>query len=177
MNPAEVSYRRLPGRAFGVFQTHALWMTDDHLLLVQGSPVGEVYRRFYFRDIAAVVQRRTSSRLVINLAAMLLCGVSLVPWAMTLSVESLRDFHLWEAAFVGIFVGVALVNTLRGPTCAVHIQTAVQFERVGSLSRVRSAQRVLTMLRPLILAAQVASSTAPEASAGSVSETSTESAP
>src|ERR1700739_1251482 len=55
MAPAEEKYRRLPGRRRGVINGASLWMGSDHILLVKTAWFREEYKRFYLRDIQAIV--------------------------------------------------------------------------------------------------------------------------
>lgn len=152
-------YTKLPGHglryAFGVTATRCrLWLGDDHLLAVDSTLINEEYRRFYFRDIEAVIIRRTARRQVVNwvLGVLLLLTASPFWFAW-------RSDHS-EGALVGIVLCALfwlifiLVNTLQGPTCQTHIRTAAQIEELPSLKRVRVARKVLARLRPLIANAQ-----------------------
>ena len=59
---------------------------------------------------------------------------------------------LWIfAASWGLLLGL---NVAAGATCACYVQTAVQVQRLHSLSRLRGARRILKQLNPLITAAQ-----------------------
>ena len=57
--PGAVPYRRLPGRGRTPLGSHSLWIGEDHLLLVELRGFTETYRRFYFRDVQAIILRRT----------------------------------------------------------------------------------------------------------------------
>jgi hypothetical protein len=48
-------YHKLPGRRRGVVFSASLWTGADHLLSVRSAKFQEQYRRFYFRDIQAIV--------------------------------------------------------------------------------------------------------------------------
>ena len=49
------SIRKLPGRRRGFLFGSSVWMGPDHLLLVKSARFREDYKRFYFRDIQAIV--------------------------------------------------------------------------------------------------------------------------
>src|SRR6059036_2592658 len=66
MPRGEKVYRRLPGRESGLLSYSRLWLGPDHLLLARTTFLSEEYKRFYFRDIQAIVTRRTERREISN---------------------------------------------------------------------------------------------------------------
>lgn len=164
-------YQKLPGRglrkaALAVSATRcSLWLGQDHVLAVDRTMASEEYRRFYFRDIEAVIIRRTVARQVWNWVLLALILISAGPFvaAWRSSGEGgLLATAICVAVFWLIFM---LVNTLRGGTCQTHIRTAVQIEELPSLSRLPVARKVLARLEPLIVAAQGAATSEELASA------------
>ena len=146
-------YLKLPGAGGGLFHRSRLWLGTDHVLLVTDSTVGERYRRFYFADIQGFAWRRTPwwlvnaawlTALALGLGAIAAFAIDEMPGQLTMALV---------AAVPLIF---ALWQLFRGPTCACFIKTAVQFERLAPLSRMRQLRKVLTHLRPLIEQAQPA---------------------
>ena len=141
-------YRRLPGARNWLVVKVTLWLGRDHLLLVSSHRFSEDYRRFYFRDIQAILLRRTRHRQVWTWALSAVgAGVLLGMTAFGASAFSL-------AVTGGAWLLALLANWLRGPTCACHIQTAVQTEPLPSLHHLRNADRVIRRLRPRVDAAQ-----------------------
>jgi hypothetical protein len=49
---------------------------------------------------------------------------------------------------------VLAFNVVKGPTCATHIQTAVQKEKLHSMVRINKAQKIMDSVKPLILGVQ-----------------------
>lgn len=146
---ARSPYKRLPGRSGRFLLTTTLWTSDDHLLLVYSHGVTESYRRFFYRDIQAIVLCRTKNGLVMTLVLCLL-GLAVGVPAFFLPSEVVVLF----ACLAGLFFLLAAINHFRGPTCRCTLRTAVQTLELPSLQRLRSARKVLTRLHPLILAAQ-----------------------
>jgi hypothetical protein len=156
-------YQRLSGRGmrvegnrlFAVSRSMCkLWLGQDHLLLVDRTGYTETYKRFYFRDIQAVVVRKTKTATVINLVLILLALI-FVTWALDVQNTPGR-VTLWIiVAVLGFFT---LVNLALGPTCLTHIKTAVQTEQVPPWKRLRSAHKGMSRIRPLIRQAQGESS-------------------
>jgi hypothetical protein len=150
-------YQRLPGRGirsrsvFAVTHTYCrLWQGPDHLLSVESEGYTEDYKRFYYRDIQAIVLRQTDRGKYWNM----LCGVPV----LALSLIALGVGNAVGAGvawgFAGLFLLLLAINWLRGPTCVCQLQTAVQIEALPSLNRVRTAKRVIGRLKPLIEQAQ-----------------------
>ncbi len=142
-------YKRLPGRSGRFLFTTTLWTSADHLLLVYSHGVTESYRRFFYRDIQAIVICRTKNGLVMTLVLCLLGLVAGVP-AFFVPVEGAVMFGI----IAGLFFLMAAINHLQGPTCRCTLRTAVQTLELPSLHRVRSARKMLTRLHPAIMAAQ-----------------------
>jgi hypothetical protein len=149
---APVKYKSLPGRGSSAIARTRLWEGPDHLLFVTSWPSGEGYRRFFFRDIQAIVIRRTARRMWINITLLVLALITAGP--IVLFGE--RDSGSLIAAGIvgGFWLLFVFVNSLFGATCETHIQTAIQIERISSLVRLRTTQRVLVRIQPKILAAQ-----------------------
>ena len=164
-------YTKLPGRGlrkttFAVSATRCrLWLAADHLLSVDFTIASEEYRRFYFRDIEAFVVRRTAQRQIWNWVLLGLALVTAGP-LLALFISEQKSGAAWSftADNGGLLIAAGivlafwalliLINTLRGPTCRVHVRTAVQCEPLFSLGRLSTARKVLARIRPLIAAAQ-----------------------
>ena len=152
----EKEYERLPGRGMrrgAILQVVAtfsrLWLGKDHLLLVDSNGFVETYKRFSFRDVQAVTLTRTTRRAILNaisLSCAVLCGLFILLGNEVVTVVS--------GGLAALLVLLAVINSLRGPTCRCHLTTAVQTDELPSLRRVPRANRVLSRLRPLIAAAQ-----------------------
>lgn len=153
---AESEYTRLtPMRkraGFAIFTVSrsGLWLGADHLLCVESEGYNETYKRFYFRDIQAIVLRRTHRMLGIAIATGLITGL-FVLIALTAPPAEVK----WT---FGVLAGVAaipfVVNLAYGPTCQCQLRTAVQTEEMPSMGRVRRARKAMERIRPLIAEAQ-----------------------
>lgn len=149
----ESAYRRLPGRGrrtSGFISLGAsvstIWLRDDHIL-VRESVYGlsETYKRFYFRDIQAIVVRRTQ-RWLAWIVVWTSCSFLFLFWSIAARWQSVA----WGVFWPGLCFFLAMVKLARGPSCVTHLVTAVQRELLGSLNTVRKARRVLKILVPLI---------------------------
>lgn len=124
-------------------------MAQDHLLLVSRYRFSETYKRFYFRDIQAVVIARTDR-----------WKAWFIAFAITGSMMS--AFGAWSAGWDRIFWGVLaafsllmlIVNLVLGPSCSVFLRTAVQTVELLPLRRLKPARKTADLLRSAIEGAQ-----------------------
>jgi hypothetical protein len=159
MSKAPKEYQRLPGRGMRVEGNRlfaisrslcTLWLGGDHLLLVDRTGYTESYKRFHFRDIQAVIIRKTNKAAVGNYILGLL-ALLFAAWALNV-VNLPGRVTLWIiSGFFGFF---ALLNLWRGPTCVTQIKTAVQIEQLPPWNRLRTARKGMRKIRPRLLQAQ-----------------------
>jgi hypothetical protein len=161
MAAEEREYRRLPGRGvrrqgIATAARTRLWLARDHLLAVDYQWYSEDYKRFYFRDIQAVILRKTRTGRTINeVLTPLTCIV--LALALSLTIAGGPDelaFGMFWWIIGAVLLAFLVANILLGPTCRCHLKTAVQTEELPSLRRLRRARKVLARVRPLIVAAQ-----------------------
>ena len=160
MPAREKEYRRLPGvgtRGQGLVSVVAirsrLWLGKDHLLCIDSQGFSEDYKRFYFRDIQAIILRRNAHGKMLNGGVGALGLIAAALGLVLFSAGSMIG-AIVSASFAGFFLLVLLINVARGPTGVCHLRTAVQIEELPSLNRVRRARKVLNRIRPLIAEAQ-----------------------
>jgi len=159
MPRAPKEYRRLPGRGTLLdgdkwYATSralcTVWMGSDHLLLVSRAGYTENYKRFYFRDIQAIIIRKTATSLIGNTVLVIL-ALGFFLWAADVS-DSIARIVL--ALLGGFFTFLTLLSLWRGSTCVTQIKTAVQTEQLAAWNRMRAARKGMAMLRPRLLEAQ-----------------------
>jgi hypothetical protein len=142
----------------------SLWLGSDHLLLVERMGYSETCKRFHFRDIQAIIIQESFLRTIWNAILLTLLGICLIGLVASVLLGAVTAAIVW--LFLTVLVAVpATVNNVYGPGCTCRLQTAVQTETLGSISRVRQARKLLEKLRPLIAAAQGQLLTPEEASA------------
>jgi hypothetical protein len=152
---ARRDYRRLRGAGWGLLGRSSLWLGRDHLLAAETYGFTEVYRRFYFHDLQAIVIQQSRARRDWNLIVGLVAGLVAGLFGLILLVSGM-DATGWTILAIlesPLLLGL-LANNLRGPTCRVQIRTAVQTAELPSLRRLRNAERMLDTVRPLIAQAQ-----------------------
>ncbi len=149
----EKEYWKLPGVARDAFTLvnrgrNYLFLGKDHLLMIANSWFSETYKRFYYRDIQAIVLTKTMTGKIYNsvyggtaafFGILMAIGVGFWGWREVGIVVT--------AIFMGIFVMILLINTLLGATCVTTLQTAVHTERLPSLGRLRSARKALHLIQ------------------------------
>lgn len=142
-------YVRLTRGARSLVRQTSLWLGPDHLLAVHISGFAESYQRFAYRDIQALILRRTPWYLVIAIVQ-----ASLLVPALLLAVFSSPEFRI-AAAVPATLLGILLpIHLLRGPTCACYLHTAVKTEKLTGLNRVRKARRVIAAVQARVAPAQ-----------------------
>ena len=157
---AEIEYQRLTRvRAkFGISVAlrSSLWQGPDHLLFVETTGYTETYKRFYFRDIQAIVVRKTTTFMVVNFVLGILFTIAMIPiLASSKEIANGNGIVIFWLVFVLLLLGLPLaLNIIWGPTCACELRTAVQTQELPSLARMRQTRRILNRIRPLIAAAQ-----------------------
>jgi len=155
MEPSsEIRYKRL-SRFRVRTGLSSLWLGPDHILSVNSNGYIENYKRFYFRDIQAIIIQQTSRRAVWNgvLAAPLLGSfIGLLACLSSFSQDEVGAIVC--ATILSIFLFFFVLNFILGMGCACDIRTAVQIQRLPSVRRVPNAKYVLETIRPLIAAAQ-----------------------
>ena len=172
MAAEEVRYHKLPGIGYrrlvpawamillffviGIFvlllrgKRVELWLGPDHLLLVEWDGSREYYRRLYYRDIQALVVRRTSEWVAIGVVL----GVLVIIFG-ALAVTLAPDPSLYlPLVLAGICTLILAAYLAGGPTCNCHMRTAVQTVELVSLQRLRQARKMLELLRPKVEEAQ-----------------------
>jgi hypothetical protein len=157
---ADKQYQRLPGagtRRQGLVSAWStrsrLYLGKDHLLCVDSQLTSEDYKRFYYRDIQAIIVRFSNRRNIWNAVFGGLAALAAIITLVGLSVPEMVTVFI-ALGFVGLFGIFLLINTACGPTCVTHVRTAVQIEELPSLNRLRRTRTVMNRLRPLIVEAQ-----------------------
>jgi hypothetical protein len=146
-----MTYRKLPGRRRGFLFGSSVWLGADHLLLVKSSRFREEYRRFYFRDIQAIVSAAAPRYHISTRAAFI--GVL---WACALggAIASGREALEWIAGIIGILLVAVWVYVSRARSCRCRIYTAVSSEELPSLYRDWTARRFIEVVEPFVTEAQ-----------------------
>jgi multidrug transporter EmrE-like cation transporter len=144
-----MKYKRLAVSKRGLGKWHTLWLGDDHLLSVESTGYSEEYKRYYLKDIQAIISRRSGGGKVLNGIFGTMVAISLLAGIGGYE-NGLTPVSVTAAIFGGFFLLLLLWNLFRGPTCRCHIRTPVGIDELPALDRVRSAKKALERVRPLI---------------------------
>jgi hypothetical protein len=160
---------RLGARGFGGSATY--WLGPDHLLIVTQDGYTERYRRIYYRDIQALVIRRTATWIWITV---MLIGALIVLGVLPLSIGD--AIGLWMGGInIGIWGTFLAIHLIAGPTCGLRLITAVQNRDLPHINRWKQAERLVNALQAEVNRVQqrVVVQPAP----GAANETETETGP
>jgi hypothetical protein len=142
-------YRGLPGRRRGFIRSASLWTGADHLLSVKSSRFQEQYKRFYFRDIQAIVITRVP-RFAISPR---LLAAALVAMGVVIFSARLAGVAGWLwLAMAALAAGWIYISAAQSCTCRLY--TAVSREDLPSLYRVWTARKALAELEGRIAQVQ-----------------------
>ncbi len=151
MGAAKMKYKRLPGGRRGFFRQSSLWLGDDHLLAVTGWRFTEDYKRYYYRDIQALVVARTR-RWAVTLP-WFFPALGLLIWGLIAQATAISRLAEVCWYLVGAVVLAWLYVSLKA-SVRCSIQTAVSREELPSLLRFWSARRTIRILGDRIAQAQ-----------------------
>jgi hypothetical protein len=152
MEPDRERYRKLPGHRRGFIFGRSVWMGSDHLLLVKSARFREEYKRFYFRDIQAIVTARTPRFHISTRAALIgvLWGAACGPAAASGAAPRL----LWFLAAIAVGLAIAWAYISAARSCRCRIYTAVSSDELPSVYRTWTARRFLAKVEPAVAQAQ-----------------------
>jgi hypothetical protein len=134
------TYRRLPGAKRTPLRKVTLWLSSDHILAVDSHRFTEEYKRYYFKDIQAIIVTQMSAAASRTIDLVVLLVVVVLAWRLYITA--------------GIILFGYLIHKALGPKCACHLITAVSRDKLSSLNRVRTAQKALRIIQPLVEQAQ-----------------------
>ncbi len=140
---------KLPGARRTLFRKATLWLAADHILSVDSHRFSEEYKRYYFKDIQAIIVRQTGytamSKAIDLVFATFLALLALAAWRL----------QSRSAAIAGglILIGFVIFKSL-GPRCVCELITAVSHDRLPSLNRLATAEKALRIIEPLVQQAQ-----------------------
>jgi hypothetical protein len=147
-------YRKLPGRRRGFLFGSSVWLGSDHLLLVKSSRFREEYKRFYFRDIQAIVTAKAPRFHISTRSAV----IAVVWFAICLSLAGrgvLPGNALdWGSAAVAVALIAAWAYISAARSCRCRIYTAVSSDELPSVYRTWTARRFLNRVQPHLDQAQ-----------------------
>lgn len=143
-------YRKLPGHRRGFLRGASIWVGPDHLLLVRSLRFREEYKRYYFRDIQAIVTAK-APRWQVSTPVAAIATLLLVAWPFAFQAQVRTGI-----SFPGMLGGAALALVVAWFvvsgffSCRCRIYTAVSSDDLSSLYRTWTARKFLRIVEPLI---------------------------
>src|ERR1017187_2430872 len=146
MAPNSETYRRLPGRRRGLGSSASLWMGSDHILLVKSAWFREEYKRFYLRDIQAIVvapgaRFYVSTPMLVFALLWLLPGFFIAFWPSAIAIV----WGVGTTAMAATWLAISIASS-----CRCRIYTAVSKDDLPSLYRTWTARKFLRQVKPSI---------------------------
>ena len=133
-----IRYRKLPGQRRGFIRGSSVWLGPDHLLAVASLRFREEYKRYYFRDIQALVIA-DSPRFHLSTRAALIGYLWVVAFAATFASR----YGPPVMGGLGIALILAWIYVSATCSCVCRIHTAVSQDRLPSVYRVWTARKFL----------------------------------
>jgi len=144
-----MSYVRLSGKKRGFFSQYTLWKGGDHVLAVVSNGYSEDYRRFYFKDIQAVIIRPTRRARTITFSLAITAALIALAAFAAAAANQIFMAYLCGIICLSLLIGL-LINVLLGPSCSCHLKMPLVTHEMPSLRRLKHAQAMLFEIRPLI---------------------------
>jgi hypothetical protein len=121
-------------------------MGSDHILLVKSSWFREEYKRFYLRDIQAIVvapgpRFYLSTPMLVFAVIWLFSGFFMAAWPASVAIA-------WGVGTTAILAAWLAVSVMAG--CRCRLYTAVSRDDLSSLFRTWTARRFLRQVQPRI---------------------------
>jgi len=164
MEQNRVRYRKLPGRRRGFLFGSSVWLGPDHLLLVKSARFREEYKRFYFRDVQAIVTANAPRFHISTRAAAIavlwfwtFVFANAVANQLPRDIGSMYRYYRYVDWVFWIVAGglvIAWVYFSAGWSCRCRIYTAVSSDELPSLYRTWTARRFLEKVEPYLTQAQ-----------------------
>src|SRR5438270_10777538 len=114
-------YRSFGGKGATLTYYARLYLGPDHLLQTASTGYSETYKRFYFRDIQAIVIRKTNARLFWTFFWLL--PAFIVAFLGVFGLRPTATAALW--ILLGPLSLLPLIRFLLGTPCVFHFQTTV----------------------------------------------------
>ncbi len=146
---ARMKYKRLARNRTGLGKRHSLWLADDHLLAVESTGYSEDYTRYYLKDIQAITARLTAAGKAWN-AVLSLAGAVVLYHLVTGIADGSAPATAASVFFAVPVCALLVANIIQGPTCKCHILMPLGVRELPSVGRVKTLEKLLTRIRPLI---------------------------
>ena len=144
--------RRVRGRqtTLNLTGSYRLWLAGDFLLQLKSSGYTQEIQRYAYRDIQALEICHSARGAIYNVVL----GSLTVLWLGLMAIGGQGDSRPAFLVGAAFFLGLMVINLVRGPTCHFVLQTALGPQVLPSLSRQRPARRAVALIAERVEAAQ-----------------------
>jgi hypothetical protein len=139
-------YVQLPGSYRGFLRKASLWEGIDHILSVKGTRFNEEYRRFYFRDIQAVIVENRPRWGSLGWWIILL----ILLFIASIAAAENDPHYSWVALLLLVLVLIVRLHMVFSRSCRCSLQTAVSREELPSVLRRSAAEALIRRLETRI---------------------------
>jgi hypothetical protein len=146
-------YRKLPGRRRGLIFSASLWTGPDCLLSVRSERLHDHYKRYYFRDIQAIVITKVPRFLISTRALALAVLVLIAILIVRVRAPGLTVWLVWLWLLLAAFAACWLYLSV-AHSCTCRLYTAVSRDNLPSLYRTWTVRKVLAELEQRIAQVQ-----------------------
>jgi hypothetical protein len=154
--PPRQNFQKLPGRltsmrfrVSGAGQV-SLWLGEDCLVQTRMMFCREHYNRFDYKEIQALVLRRTARGMIYNL---ILGGLAAIFAGLGFYVNN-SDAWIAFGVIIAFWLILLLINAIRGATCRCTLQTSLGSKPLPTLNRMRPAKRAMARIAERVEAVQ-----------------------
>ena len=127
-----------------------LFLGPDHLLIVLSQSYDETYHRIAYRDIQALLIRKTDRGLILGLLS---TAIILILFVIAFTIGNLYGWVIFGAMILTLMIYVIRL-TFAGPSCICYVRTAVQVRELPGIHRRNHARSALHRLAAKVREAQ-----------------------
>src|SRR5258708_30103562 len=127
MEQTPQAYRKLPGARRTPLRKATLWLAGDHILSVDSHRFSEEYKRYYFKDVQAIIVTTGSTAMgkaIGLIVAMLVALLALSAWRLQSPVTAIA---------AGIFLVSFLIFRSPRPLCVCQLSAPRSRDKLPAL--------------------------------------------
>ncbi len=147
MSLNRIDYQRVPGQSRHRFLSGQtiLLHGEDHLLLTSIEMASELYRRFYYRDIEAIIVRPARGRTWGNIA-FVIAMLPIVSFMVLAAGSSFAPVTYALVVPLAALIILTILHNVHGAHCRTVLQTRVQTANLTSLNRIRHTEKAIAFI-------------------------------
>lgn len=146
----EVLHKISSLNSFANIIKNSLWLSNNQILAIEVSFFVERYKRYFPKDIKAFLYTPTKQFRILNI---IYFSIEILFIIFFLLASGSKFALLWLAPLL-FSLSCHISHFVKGKTCDFYIITEVSYEKLKAISRVKTAQRAIKILKPLIMHTQ-----------------------